>query len=77
MEIVKIGKKIWQFAAIRQIYQSFFTAEVFYCTVLCTTQIHFAVYRSSTVSGSSHNAAIICLVLESITDRDTNMLVAM
>ena len=30
MEIVKIGKKTWQNAVIRQ---SFFTANVFYCTV--------------------------------------------
>ena len=33
MEIVKIGEKPCRIAAIHQIYQSFFTANVFYCTV--------------------------------------------
>ena len=33
MEIVKIGDKTWQKAVIHQIRQSFFTANVFYCTV--------------------------------------------
>ena len=40
MEIVKIGKKTWQNAVI---HQSFFTANVFYCTVpflICIGKLH-------------------------------------
>ena len=33
MEIVKIDKKPWQIAVICQIFQRFFTTNVFHCTV--------------------------------------------
>ena len=35
MEIMKIGNKTWRNAVIHQICWSFFTTNVFYCTVLC------------------------------------------
>ena len=34
MEIVKIGEKIWQIAVVCKMCQNFFTAKVFYYTVL-------------------------------------------
>ena len=40
MEIMKIGVKTWQIAIIRQICQSFFTANVFYCTVPLVSKVN-------------------------------------